>query len=288
MNRAAILEWESRWALPAALTAFAAAALFVAGTVVSAQGVGSTDTESQFLREFNDNSGTLLLGAVLLALALAAFAGPLYYLFKADAARSSAVRRGLVGIVIAGPLFLGAAKILQWIALDAAATDFATPVGGFDVPASEYAEDLITGQTTFSIAQGLTFAGIIGFVTGTIYTALWAMRVGLVTRFFGTLGMALGASLVLLAPEYSQLALMVWVVWLGLIFVDRVPGDRPPAWDEGDAVPWPKPGEEPDEPDRHDEPGDVIDGLAAETTDGENPNVARRQRAKRRKRKRRG
>jgi hypothetical protein len=286
VNRQQTLQWEAKWALPAALCAFGAAVLFVAGTVAAQSGPVSPSSTVELLREYYDVRGTMALAAVLNALSLFLLGPVLYFLFQAAAARGPAVRRGLVGVVVAGPIFLGFAELLQWIAINGAASDFATPGGGSGVPIGEYAEDLIRDQTVFGIAQGLSFAGIIGLVVGVIYTALWAMRVGLVTRFFGTFGMALGASLILLAQAFSLLALMLWSVWLGLIFIARVPGGRPPAWDAGEAVPWPKPGEQPAD----DQPEDDrdVEGEAQELfAEDENPNLARRERAKKRKRKRR-
>ena len=82
---------------------------------------------------------------------------------------------------------------------------------------------------------------------------------------------------------------MIWGVWLGLIFLGRVPGGRPAAWDAGEAVPWPKPGEKPaerEEDDERDVEGEASE-LFADSDNGENPNAARRERAKRRKRKQR-
>jgi hypothetical protein len=281
-NRA--MEWERRLAAPFAIAAFAAAGLFIAGIVVGQSVVANSAAE--LLREVHENSGVLLLSSSLKAVAIALFAAPLYYLFQAAATRSQVMRRGLVGAVVVGPLFLGAVEIFQWIALDRAATDFATPGGGAGIPVGEYAEDLIEDQGAFGVAQGLRFAGVIGFVFALIYTALQAMRVGLLTRFFATLGMALGAALVLLVQALALLALMLWLVWLGLIFLGRVPGGRPPAWDAGSAIPWAKPGEERAEPPPRD---DAIEGEGAELAEpAENPHTARRERAKRRKRKRRG
>ncbi len=288
MNRARTLEWERRWALPAAMCAFAAAVLFVAGTALGQQGPVAPSTTTELLRDFHDASGSLLGAAFLNALSLALVAAPLFYLFRAASARSPRMRRGLVGVVIAGPLFLGAAELFQWIALNAAANDFATPGGGAGIPIGTYADDLIRDQTTFSIAQGLSFAGVLGFVIGTIYTSLWAMRVGLLTRFMGTIGMALAASLVLLAQAFSLLALMMWFVFLGMTILGKTPrGKRPPAWDAGEAVPWPKPGEQPPAPAPDPDPGETVDGTATELDPDTNPNAARRERAKKRKRKRR-
>jgi hypothetical protein len=274
--------------VPAAICAFAAAVLFIAGTVAAQSGPVSPSSTVVLLREYHEVRGTMALAAGLNTVSLLLLGPVLYYLFRAAAARSQSVRGGLVGVVVAGPIFLGLAEILQYIALSNAASDFATPGGGAGIPIGEYAEDLIRDQAVFGLAQGLSFAGILAFVIGVIYTALWAMRVGLVTRFFGTFGMALGASLILLAQAFSLLALMLWSVWLGLIYLGRVPRGRPPAWDAGEARPWPKPGEQPEEP-----ADDVVESDATElfadgsNGDGENPNLARRERAKKRKRKRR-
>jgi hypothetical protein len=118
-----------------------------------------------------------------------------------------------------------------------------------------------------------------------IYTSLQAMRAGLVTRFIGTLGMALGGALVVIAPQLSLLAISIWFGWLGLMFLDRVPRGRPPAWAAGEAIPWPKPGEQAAEATPAVVEGDATEAFAAESN---NDNSARRERARKKKRKRRG
>jgi hypothetical protein len=285
MNRAQSLEWERRWALPAALAAFAAAILFIASTPISAANLlGSPDNEVELLREFYENRSDLLLAAILHAAAFLAFTLPLYYLFRAASTRSASVRRGLVGVVIAGPIFIAALDLILWFAIDPAANDFATPGGGTGVPIGEYAKDLVEDQSLIGVYQGVGLAGAIGFTFAVVYTSLWAMRVGLLTRFVGTLGMALGVAQLLI--QFTVAGLMLWMAWLGLIFINRVPGGRPPAWKTGEAIPWPKPGEAPAEPS---EPAsDTVEGEATELgAEAENPNAPRRERAKRRKRKRR-
>ena len=112
-----------------------------------------------------------------------------------------------------------------------------------------------------------------------VYTCLHAMRVGLLTRFMGTLGMALGVSIVLVA----LFPLLLYVVALGLLFVGRLPGGRPPAWEAGEAIPWMAPGQAATEPS-----DDAIEGEATEIGNGSGSSqAARRERAKRKKRKRR-
>jgi hypothetical protein len=72
--------------------------------------------------------------------------------------------------------------------------------------------------------------------------------------------MALGVSIILLPP--GTLLLSLWMGWLGLLFVGRVPGGRPPAWDAGEAIPWVKPGEE--QGAATDTDGEAIEGEAIE------------------------
>jgi hypothetical protein len=298
LSRQELIERERRWAPAAAIAAFGAFAMLIGSAVASEGGSLLTpegvDSTTNFLRSFRDNREPLLISFLLRAGALLLFVPPLYYLFQAAVARNPGVRRGLVGILIAGPTFLAAAAILQWVAFDQAATDFLDGGGGTGIPVGEYAEDLISDQAAYGIVQGLTFGGVIGFVVGIVYTALQAMRAGLLTRFFGTLGMALGAALVLLGQAIALLALAMWFAWLGLLYLGRVPGGRPPAWEEGKARPWPKPGEEepadPSEFSADGEEGDMDEGVDAETAlaqDAETPHAGRRERARKRKRKRR-
>ena len=122
-----------------------------------------------------------------------------------------------------------------------------------------------------------------------VYTCLWGVRTGLLTRFHGTLGMALGATFIL--PPLIGLtlpALLAWFMYFGLLIAGRTPKGRPPAWDAGVAIPPPKAGEDPPEPAAAMAGEDVIEGDAMEIPGvDENPNAARRERAKKRKRKRR-
>jgi hypothetical protein len=73
-------------------------------------------------------------------------------------------------------------------------------------------------------------------------------------------------------------------LWLGLMFIDRIPGGpRPPAWEAGVAIPWPRPGDEPREPEDDAPEEDAESVMQPEPQD----HSARRERARKRKRKRR-
>jgi hypothetical protein len=238
----ALVARERRLAAPVAIASFAAVAAIIAAILVnSGSGLGDADTDAQFLADFEQDRGTLLLGAILQATGMLLVIAPVLYLFRAAAARSEAVRPALLGITVAGPLFLAVGTILQWIAFEGAASDFESVGGGLGIPVGEYAEDLIQDQGTYDAAQGFTFAGTLGFVVAVVYTALHAMRTGLLTRFWGTLGMALGVSLLFL----GFIGILAFVLALGLLIAGLWPGGRPAAWEAGVGIPWPKPGEEP-------------------------------------------
>ena len=176
----------------------------------------------------------------MLAIGAALLSVPLFYLFKAAAARSDKVRSSFVAFAFIGPVIFGAQALVSWSALKDVAADFVAKGGGTD----KMAEDLIDNSDALQTASGLIIPAILGLLIAMIYIPLMAMRAGLITRFFGTLAMALGASLAIF-PPIALLGLMLWFVYIGLLIGGWLPGERPPAWEAGAAVPWPSPGDEP-------------------------------------------
>jgi hypothetical protein len=110
--------------------------------------------------------------------------------------------------------------------------------------------------------------------------------------------MAVGAATVIFGPAFAT----IYLLGMGFVILGWVPGGRPPAWDRGEAVPWPKPGEQaaagpdPDEPvegradeifpdaappEAEPEPGSIADevdraGRRAEAEEGEGPQKRKR------------
>jgi hypothetical protein len=109
-------------------------------------------------------------------------------------------------------------------------------------PGDARASHTTDNANTLQVAQALLFPAVLGLVVMMIYVPLQAQRVGLLSRFFGSFGMALGASMILILPV-ALLGVLVWIGYLGLLIAGRVPGGRPPAWEAGEAIPWPRPGE---------------------------------------------
>lgn len=89
------------------------------------------------------------------------------------------------------------------------------------------------------LATGFGILGGLSLIAALFYTCLWALRTGVLSRFWGALGMALGITVLL----GVVLFLLVWLLYVGLLIGGWIPGGRPPAWAAGEAIPWPTPGE---------------------------------------------
>jgi hypothetical protein len=119
----------------------------------------------------------------------------------------------------------------------------------------EAASNAIAEASTRGIATGFGLGGRLGLAIALLYSCLYGMRTGLLTRFWGSLGMALGVAALLLRVEFT----MIWFIYFGLLLLSRLPGGRPQAWDAGEAVPWPTPGEKAAESLEATEPSDEGD-----------------------------
>lgn len=286
MGRKEIVDRERR-ARPFVVAASILPLVLLIGAAVAQSSATSSDLATETLRSIDENSGSLLIGSIIGAVAFGLLAVPLVYLFRAAQARSDRMLGGLVFLTVLGPaLFAAQGVILAVSQIDVAEQFVATEGNVGDI--YSLATNLLEDSGTRNAALAISSVALIAMIFAMVYTPLWAMRTGLLTRTHATLGMALGASFIL--PPLTQItipALLAWFMYFGMLVAGRTPRGRPPAWDAGIAVPWPKAGEEPDTgtPPPADE---VVEGDATEIPGvDENPNAARRERARKRKRKRR-
>ncbi len=283
-DKAAILAWEERWARAVAIATFAALLLIIAAIVVASQGVGGGGGESELLRNVDAHRTAQIVSSVLQAFGVGLLAAPLYYLFRAAKARSERMRGSLLGVVVIGPLFLAVLAILSGVSNLHAASDFVS----HEVPrltakgialgsdrADEAASETIKEAPLRPVAAFFGIAGQIAFLVGMVYTSLHAMRTGLLSRTWGSLGIALGA----VSFIFFQFTLL-WFIYLGLLFAGWIPGGRPPAWRSGEAEPLPSPGEKAAAAMGGDEPSTDGDGEEI----GEPPQIESGERRKRKQR----
>jgi hypothetical protein len=286
MNRREILARESNGRTLAAAFALSALPIFIATQIVlSETGFDLTGMATETFRSFHEYQTAFMVQGLLTALLYAVMVYPLYYLFRATQARSPRVNPAMLGFVFIGPLLYALSNAILAFAQSNVASDFVTQAAaGGDI--YNLLSDIQQDSTLSQIGSYLQIPAALGLVIAIFYISLNAFRVGLLTRFFGTLGMALGVAQ-LLVPQLGRPALMAWLAWFGFLLLDRIPKGRPPAWDAGEAIPWPAPGQEPATAGA---PASAIEGDATEAFESE-PSAAdhsaRRDRARKRKRKRR-
>jgi hypothetical protein len=274
-SRDEVLARERRWAMPVAFATLLAVALLVAATFIVRSVSGDGDAE--VLRAVDDHSSDVILSGAMQGLAFLLLVAPLVYLFRAAQARSERVRGQLIGLVVAAPLFLSVAALLTAVATTDAASEFVAGKATSDLSAADArgdcrqerrddadafgddfgagaaslqrctatqvaddrAENAIADAPVRGIATGFGLGGRIGLAFALLYTCLWALRTGLLSRFWGSLGMAMGAAALLLLIQFT----LIWFFYFALLAAGWIPGGRPPAWAAGEAIPWPTPGE---------------------------------------------
>ena len=113
-----------------------------------------------------------------------------------------------------------------------------TPDQAADDAREDLADHLNRHTTVLIIGGVISTIGVLALVFGMIYTNLWCMRLGLLTRFWGALGMAFGLFLVI--PLFPPIpGLVLWFAITGLMLAGLWPRPLPPAWAAGEAIPWP-------------------------------------------------
>jgi hypothetical protein len=101
----------------------------------------------------------------------------------------------------------------------------------------DLASDLLDNSSLLQVGSLIRFIGLFSLVFALIYIPLWCMRTGLLTRFWAILGLALGVSLFLV--PVGIFGLVLWFAAVGLMMARWWPTPLPPAWDAGEAIPWP-------------------------------------------------
>ena len=279
MKREAQLERERRLGPWVGLATIVGIVLIVTSFFIAPNASNAAD----LLREFTENETAALIAAVLGALGFVLLAPVIIYLFQAARFRNDAVRGQLIGLLIVAPIFIAITSILGALSnLDAAETFVERGLQGDSDKVVQIARDLRADASLRPLASGFGIAGALGFAFGVAYTCLQAMRVGLLSRFWGSLGMALGVTTFII-PDILPF-LFLWFIYIALLVAVIARRNGPPAWAAGRAVPWPSPGERAAEQLAARE---ANADAAEESAIDETPANPQRQRGERRKRKRR-
>jgi hypothetical protein len=227
------LEWETRAGRLAGYAAWAAAGLIILAIGYRIVGLphGANNVQ-QFLPDVHTHKGAFLVSGILTGIGMLAFIPPLLYLYEVTRFRRPELPPITRILIIVGPILFAVCAVWFQLQQAHAADQF---VAG-TVKTKKHAEDLLRNATTG--VAGLSLAASIAIGLATILVSLNAMRAGLLSRFMGVLGVILGA-LFVLPLIASPIIQLFWLLALGLLFMNKWPGGRGPAWETGEAIPWP-------------------------------------------------
>jgi hypothetical protein len=184
--------------------------------------------------EFYDQQATgVLLSSVVVAIGYLALGWALTYLAVATRARRPEFPRLLVYL----PAVVATLQALSTV-LSAIATKLA--IGNFlDGPRTVDAALDVTAGGLSIFAQLLGLPGALGLALAIVFICINGMRVGLLTRFMGVLGIITGALQILPFAGPLPVVQCFWLLMLSVLFIGRWPNGQPPAWNTGNAEPWP-------------------------------------------------
>ena len=186
------------------------------------------------VRWYDDNALELILVSIVLALAAAAIGLLLSHLYRSVKARRPELPRYAVYAAVSGAVLVAVAGLVQAVAVTIEASSFA----GSSDQSADAARDVLQGPAILASLL-LRQVGVFALGFAFIVLALNGMRVGLLTRFMGVLGMIVGALFILPLGSSLPIVQAYWLTALGVMFLGRWPSGLPPAWVTGEAQPWP-------------------------------------------------
>jgi hypothetical protein len=192
------------------------------------------DRDAAVLRYFDRNGGEYLGASILQALGILLLVVVAVHLYRASKDRNPDQSPVVLAVGVYGPAAFAASTTLRAITLTILADDFA----GRSAQTENAAEDLLNSPVLV-VGTVLGLTGVLALGFWLVKGSLDAMRLGLLTRFMGVLGIALGPALVL---GFGLIVIPLWLFALGILLAGYWPRGVPPAWRTGRAEPWQGPG----------------------------------------------
>ena len=183
---------------------------------------------------YDEHATAIIAVSFLLALAALAMGITLSHLYRSTKARRPELPTAAVALAIAGSITVAVAEL----ALAISVVIEAHKLAGAAHPTAEAARDALLPPT--ALAAGiLRQLGVFMLGGGFILIALNAMRVGLLTRFMGVLGIIVGGLFIIPLGASLPIVQAFWLAALGALFLGYWPPGLPPAWVTGAPQPWP-------------------------------------------------
>ena len=183
---------------------------------------------------FDDNLVLVVVARLLPAIGIALATWALTFLYQSTKARNPQLSKLPLIVTIAGGVLTVVATIVGTASLALDVSAFADSARQTEAAAREVLRSTFTAG-----GDQLAQLGIRVFGMGLALTAYQAMRVGLLTRFMGVLGIIVGLLYILPLDGTLPFVKVFWLVALGILLLHRWPGAMPPAWVTGEPQPWP-------------------------------------------------
>jgi hypothetical protein len=235
MSAPARVEYEQRMRPRYAALSLAAGILIVVAAVVQLAGPHTkVDELTLDLITAHKRYPLDVIGAVINAFGLVAFALTVSFLFTCTQARRPATHVAARIATLVGGVVAALAGIAYAVVIAATAKEFVTH-----------------GQQTYEQAHHLTNtpglvllpflgqASALLLAIGIFFIAMNAMRTGLLTRFMGYLGIFVGVLEIFPIGSPVPVVQGFWLVALAVLFAGRWPAGTPLAWKTGRAEAWP-------------------------------------------------
>jgi hypothetical protein len=191
----------------------------------------------------------LIAGSTIKSIALVVLTLVLLLLFDAARFRRPETWAYARPLVLVGGIGLAVINIAHQIVGSIRAHDFAV---GHDLSSHAVERALTKGALNVG-SQYLDLLAALALTAGIVVVSINAIRVGLLTRWMGVIGIFSGILIFLpIGGATLEIVPAFWMLGMGLLYLGRWPNGDPPAWAAGEARPWPSQAERRAE--REDEP----------------------------------
>ncbi|HTZ86591.1 MAG TPA: hypothetical protein VMB05_07970 [Solirubrobacteraceae bacterium] len=249
--------WETQRRLRLAVPAFAGGVLYLLSGIITTatlngaptvgilqglkpafEGVASpaTSPRASEVKFISHHAGPLIAGSLLAAVAIAVLTLVLLLLVEATRFRRPETWGPARMLIVAGGSSLAVISVAHQIVTAIETHNFAV---GHDFSNTAVDNALTKGAANLAIDYLDLVAGL-SLAVGMIVVMINAMRVGLLTRWMGVVGIISGILIFLpIGGATLEVVPAFWIVAMGILYIGKWPNGQPPAWESGEARPWP-------------------------------------------------
>jgi hypothetical protein len=201
----------------------------------------ATSPRAAEVKFISHHASSLLIGSVIAAVAIGALTLVLLLLVDATRFRRPQTWGPLRTLVLVGGVTLAVVSVAHQAVTAIETHNFAV---GHDL-SNHAVDNALTKGTANVVIDYVDLLAGLSVAVGMIIAMVNAMRVGLVTRWMGVLGIFTGILIFLpIGGATLEVVPSFWLVAMGILYIGKWPKSRstpegmPPAWESGEARPW--------------------------------------------------